>query len=101
MFGVTTISIGSYIFIIIGMPCGMQAHDRRSLCRPTAWRARLASYTALYSGVSGAVCVPLSHRLGLMRFHCPLRSGYRDSFGACAPAIVVSSDAASAIVAID
>jgi hypothetical protein len=35
-----------------------------------------------YSGVSGAFCEPVSHRLGPMRFHCPERSGYSDWSGA-------------------
>jgi hypothetical protein len=86
--GVTTISIGSYAFIIIGMPCGRQYQDGTLPGPPAAMSATFASKTFWYSGVSGAFWPACTHRGMPTRFHCPARSGNSESARATALQVV-------------
>src|SRR5215470_12161995 len=79
------------------MPCGKQYCDGTPPAPPLRMSARLASNTALYSGVNGGV--PAGVQFGTpTRSHWPFRSGNFDSSRVRALA-EVSSPAVSAIAA--
>src|SRR5450432_1157520 len=82
-------SIGWFMFITRGMPTGPQV-NLGSNTSPALSLAMLASYTAWYSGVSGACCprpgglVGSQDPSGLPRSHMPSKAGY--FLASCAPA---------------
>ena len=100
-FGLTMISIGSYMIIMRGMPTGPQMFLMSNIT-PARPLARLSSNTFWYSAVSGG-CWPRPPGLvgshtptGLPRFHKPSQSGYFLASSARTPAKVTNIRAATA-----
>src|ERR1700678_3908034 len=76
MSGVIITSIGSYAFIIIGMPWGRQYHDGTFPGPPSEMSARFSWNTFMFYGVSGGCSCPMVQRGTKVRTHWPLMSGY-------------------------
>src|SRR5262245_46535134 len=91
------ISIGSYTFMIRGMPGGRHIQDGSQPWPPAFWSAVFHSKIFWYSGVNGAVGPAWSQRGGAVRSHLPFRSGYLLSSNAAAGAAVMTSAASATI----
>src|ERR1700722_1076222 len=118
-FGVTTTNTGAKAVDMIATPPGMPRPPslKNRPSPPSAWSARLFSYTVLYSGVSGASCphaqgllwswegwppavrVPLPGSStqfgGYHRSQAPLQSGYFAPPAGAATALVARTVAAA------